>query len=111
MMATEAAKLRSKTGGNQQRQDTDTKISSETSANDDTTTSRDSIVGQYSLTSNNDNVPVTERKSSSSSSNKVQRLYYDEKYGNTDCNIRDHYYSPYYVHLPPNRGGEILFRE
>ena len=110
MMATEAAKLRSKTGGNQQRQDTDTKISSETSANDDTTTSRDSIVRQYSLISNNDNVPVTERKSSSSS-NKVQRLYYDEKYGNTDCNIRDHYYSPYYVHLPPNRGGEILFRE
>ena len=94
MMATEAAKLRSKTGGNQQRQDTDTKISSETSANDDTTTSRDSMVRQ-----------------SSSSSNKVQRLYYDEKYGNTGCNIRDHYSSPYYVHLPPNRGGEILFRE
>jgi hypothetical protein len=110
MMATEAAKLRSKTGGYQQRQDTDTKISSETSANDDTTTSRDNIVRQYSLISNNDNVPVTERKSSSSSS-KVQRLYYDEKYGNTDCTIRDHYYSPYYVHLPPNRGGEILFRE
>ena len=109
MMATEAAKLRSKTGGNQQRQDTDTRILSETSANDGTTTSRDSIVRQYSSTSNNDNVPVTERKSSGS--NKVQRLYYDEKYGNTGCNIRDHYYSPYYVHLPPNRGGEILFRE
>jgi hypothetical protein len=105
MMATEAAKLRSKTGENQQRQDTDTKISSETSTNDDTA----SIVRQSSLTNNNDNVPGTERNSSNS--NKVQRLYYDEKYGNKDCNIGDHYYSPYYVHLPPHRGGEILFRE
>jgi hypothetical protein len=109
MMATEAAKLRSKTGENQQRQDTDTKISSETSNNDDTTTSRDSIVRQSFLTSNNDNIPGTERNSSNSS--KIQRLYYDEKYGNKDCNIRAHYYSPYYVHLPPHRGGEDLFRE
>jgi hypothetical protein len=109
MMATEAAKLRSKTGGNQQCQDTDTKISSEMRTNDDITTSRDSIVRHSSLTTNNDDVPEAERNSNNNS--KIQRLYYDEKYGNKDCNIKDHYYSPYYVHLPPHRGGEILFRE
>lgn len=42
----------------------------------------------------------------------VQKLYYDEN------GIRDHYFNiskycdgPYYVHLPPELGGERLFRE
>mmetsp|Transcript_50580 Transcript_50580/g.56457 ORF Transcript_50580/g.56457 Transcript_50580/m.56457 type:complete len:380 (-) Transcript_50580:130-1269(-) len=109
MMASEAAKLRSlKVGNNhqqQQRQDTDTMISSETNIDDDVTT-RDSRVRNIPLTTDSDIISGTGRND-----NNIQRLYYDEKqHGDKDYNIRSQY-EPYYVHLSPHRGGEVLFRE